>query len=422
MKKSLFLIILFCLPVISFSQNINGRFSSSIYSFKRYDDSQNSYNHLRTYQTLQLNANYNKFSLKTRFNLEADVAEEMEMDPRLRFYNLYLEGRNLWNIATIKLGRHSIFTGPVNGLIDGASIKLKYSDYKFTAFYGGNVPAYQKFEIIEDWDNNYIGGAKLDAYILQGLHLAAGYVNKNFKSNNYYTDRLDANYNPVQMLIQKKSRKYQYVYGEADYVVPKSFDAHFKYNYDLNFMATSRIEFQGSYNKIENVAVSVYYNYRAPQIRYNSIFAVFDYANTHEVEAGLTYQIGDAYSVSGRFGNVIYKDDDAQRITAGFNTPYGSITYRKTLGYAGELDAISAYSAKSYFDGLITPSVGVSYTNYKLSADAEKNNLLTVMLGTNYRPLRNLSFDVQGQLLNNKIYNNDYRILFRLNHWFNANL
>ncbi len=49
----------------------------------------------------------------------------------------------------------------------------------------------------------------------------------------------------------------------------------------------SKVEFSGRYDQIENLGISLYYNYRAPQIRYNSIFAVFDFGNTHEIEGGL---------------------------------------------------------------------------------------------------------------------------------------
>ena len=31
-------------------------------------------------------------------------------------------------------------------------------------------------------------------------------------------------------------------------------------------------------------------------------------------------------------------------------------------------------------------------------------------------------FDLQLQYLNNKIYNNDVRFLFKLNYWFNTNI
>jgi len=31
-----------------------------------------------------------------------------------------------------------------------------------------------------------------------------------------------------------------------------------------------------------------------------------------------------------------------------------------------------------------------------------------------------LSFDIQGQYLNNKIYKDDWRLFFKLNFWFNT--
>ena len=122
------------------------------------------------------------------------------------------------------------------------------------------------------------------------------------------------------------------------------------------------------------------------------------------------------------FANVTYKDDDAQRATIGLNTKFGSVSYRKTFGYAGEMDALSIYTARTFLDGFVTPSVGLGYTSYKLSADAETNNIISFLAGCNVRPYNVLSFDLQGQYFNNKIYQNDFRILFKLNYWFNVNL
>ena len=127
-------------------------------------------------------------------------------------------------------------------------------------------------------------------------------------------------------------------------------------------------------------------------------------------------------TIVGKFGNVEYEDDNSQRLTLGFNTVYGNVSFRKTFGYAGELDAISVYSAKTLLEGALTPSVGLSYTSYKLSEDSETNSLVTLLGGVNVRPWKSISFDLQAQYLNNKIYQNDFRIMFKFNHWFNTNL
>ena len=195
-----------------------------------------------------------------------------------------------------------------------------------------------------------------------------------------------------------------------------------RYDYDMNYEETSKFEISGRYEEIENLGINVYYNYRQPKIRYNSIFSVFDFGNSQEIEIGGDYKICKDNTVIAKFANVTYESENSQRITGGFSTSWGTLTYRKNLGYAGELDAVSLYTARSFMEGLLTPSIGLSYTSYKLSDDAEKNNLTTLLAGLNVRPCRTLSFDVQGQYMNNKIYKNDYRFFFKINYWFNTNL
>jgi len=146
MKTKLLFILFILLQTIISSQNLSGRLSSSVYFFERHDVNR-SFNYTRTFQTLQLNAKYDKFAIKTRLNYEMDVAQELIDDPRLRIYNLYFEGRNLFNnILTFKIGRISLFNNVSSGTYDGGNIVLKYDGYKLDLFYGGNVPAYQKFK------------------------------------------------------------------------------------------------------------------------------------------------------------------------------------------------------------------------------------------------------------------------------------
>jgi hypothetical protein len=84
------------------------------------------------------------------------------------------------------------------------------------------------------------------------------------------------------------------------------------------------------------------------------------------------------------------------------------------------MDAISLYTALAAFEGLLTPSFGFSYTRYKITEDDPTNELVSLLAGTNYRPFRTLSFDLQGQYMSNKIYDNDWRLFFKLNYWFNT--
>lgn len=405
-----------------YAQNINGRFSSSLYSFERYDTSDASETHLRTFQMLNLNMNYENFSIRSYLNLEHDFAKEMVDDPRLRFYNLYLEARNLFDIGTLKLGRQPLFNSVAGGIFDGASLALRKWNFQLSGFYGGNVPAYQELKFIEDWEDNYILGGKLSTNALENFRFAVGYINKNFKPKDYTALRLDPDLNPILVLIENKSNQYEFITGEASFFMKGLVSLDTRYDYDLNFTQTSKIEVDARYEQIENLGINVYYNYREPRVRYNSIFSVFDYGNTQEIELGSDYRIDKNFTVIGKFGYVTYKDDNSSRLALGLATRYGTFNYRKTFGYAGEMDAVSLYSAYTFLDGLITPSIGVAYTNYKLTKDGESNDLISFLGGVNYRPLRLLSFDIQAQYMNNKIYKNDLRFLFKLNHWFNLNL
>ncbi|MGE5430878.1 MAG: hypothetical protein ACM3QX_07380 [Syntrophomonadaceae bacterium] len=418
-----FCILLLGLPVLISAQNINGRLSSSIYTFERFDTTDVSNTNVRSYQMLNLNINKGQFSIRSYMNLESDLSKKQDYDPRFRLYNLYLEGRNLFDIATIKIGRQPIFNSIAGGgVFDGVDMDLRYSGFKLSGYYGGNTPAYQKFETTKNWKDDYILGGKFTANFIKNTQIGLSYINKNFKPLDYYATRFDANMNPMQVLIENNSNQYKFASADVSYRQENMFSLDTRYDYDLNYKTTSKFEVSGRYEQIENLGVDLYYNYREPRVRYNSIFSVFDFGNTQEIEGGLDYRFFNQYTVFGKFANVTYKDDNSQRITVGVNTNYASLSYRKNLGYAGEMDAVSLYGAYTMMDGFLTPSLGLAYTSYKLSKDDPKNNLTSVLAGFNLRPWKALSFDLQGQYLNNRIYKDDLRLFFKINYWFNTNL
>jgi hypothetical protein len=422
MKK---FILLICLILISggylFSQNINGRFSSSVYSLERFDTINTSNNYLRAYELLNLNINKGKFSLRTFLNFEGDITGEEKEVSRVRLYNFYLEGRDLFDIATLKLGRQPIFNSIGGGVYDGANLDLKIEGLKLSGYYGGDVPGYQKVAF-NDWQNNYITGGKLTTTAIDNFQIALSYVNKNFKPKDYIALRLDPDNNPINVLITHNSNQFSFGSAEIFYNLINTIGIETRYDYDFNFQKTSKFEFNADYLQVDNLKINLYYNYRDPRINYNSIFSVFNYGNTQELELGGDYTLNKSLTVTAKVGDVIYQDDNSQRVTLGLSTIYGNLTYMKNLGYAGEMDALSLYSAHSFFEGIITPSAGISYTSYKLSPDDPKNNLTSILAGINVRPFRSLSFDLQGQYMDNKIYKNDFRFFFKINYWFNTNL
>lgn len=421
MKKIIFALLIF-LPFLVNAQNINGRLSSALYTFERFDTQNSSEKYIRTFENIGLNFNLGKFSLVTRTNIEANIGNSLDNDPRVRFYNLYLEARKLFDIATVKIGRQSNFNNVAGGLFDGVDLKLEKWDFKVSGFYGGNVPAFQKLELTDDWKNDYIMGGKIETGIIPNTYFAFSYTDKNFKAVDYTSLRINNNLDPIQILIQQKSNQYKFISGEASYFIDNIFNLYAQYDYDLNFKETAKFEFTGRYEQIKDLGIEVYYNYRQPLIRYNSIFSVFDYGNTWEIEGSVDYKLFDWLTVFEKFAHVKYQDATSQRFTLGVSSEFGTVSYRKNLGYAGELDAVSVYTGHSFFNGFFTPSVGVSFTKYKLSEDDAVNNLTSILAGFNLRPWKNFSFDLQGQYMDNKIYKNDFRLLAKINYWFNTNL
>jgi len=420
MRKILLFLLVSGVVYTSFSQSLNGRFSSSVYTFERFDTAGASNTQARTFQMLTFNFGKDKIWLRSNLNLEADIANKLKSDPRLRFYNLYIDFQNLWDFVSLKLGRQPLYNSIAGGVFDGATVGLSHSGYKLLFYYGGNVPAYQKLEIIDNWEDNYLLGGEFTVYALMDWRFSAKYINKNFASQPYNTVRLDPDLNPINVLIENKSNQYKFLSGEISYHKQKFLSVNARYDYDLNYQTTSRGEINGRYEGFKNLGLNVYYNYREPRIRYNSIFSVFDYANTWEFEGGVDYLIDNKYTLIGKFANVTYKDERTQRLTLGISSPFGSITGRKSFGYAGEMDAVSFYTALATLEGLLTPSFGFSYTRYKITEDDPTNELVSLLAGTNFRPFRTLSFDLQGQYLSNKIYNNDWRLFVKLNYWFNT--
>ena len=275
MRKLLLFTLLLGLSAVVYSQNINGRFSSSLYTFERFDTASSSNTYARTFQMLSLNFGKQNVWLRTNLNLEGEIAEKFVNNPRLRFYNLYLDVRNIWDVLFFKVGRQPFFNSVAGGVFDGATLGLNYEGYKFKVYYGGNVPAYQKLELTDSWKDDYVLGGEFTIYALQDFRIALKYINKNFRNTSYPASRLDANLNPITIEIENNSRQYQFVTAEVSYDKLDKFRIDTRYDYDINFKTTSKLELSGRYEEVDNLGITMYYNYREPRIRYNSIFSVF---------------------------------------------------------------------------------------------------------------------------------------------------
>src|SRR3972149_9523614 len=124
MKKFLLLLLTSSLFYTIIPQSLNGRFSSSIYTFERIDTAGLSNVQARTFQMLAFNFGKDNVWLRSNLNLETDLASSLKSDARLRFYNLYVDVQSLWDIVSIKLGRQPLYNSIAGGVFDGGTLAL----------------------------------------------------------------------------------------------------------------------------------------------------------------------------------------------------------------------------------------------------------------------------------------------------------
>ena len=132
-KKLIFLLF----PAILFAQNLNLRLTTTAYMWQRQETPEISTNHLRAYQLAQLTLSKGNLSFHAFANLSNDFREKQTDDPRFRFYNFYLNWRNIFNRFNLKLGRFAVYSGVGVGTIDGAYINAKIFKFLSANVYGG---------------------------------------------------------------------------------------------------------------------------------------------------------------------------------------------------------------------------------------------------------------------------------------------
>jgi hypothetical protein len=419
MRRLLFCFIVGIVPAVVVAQSINGRLTTSVYSWQRKDSAETSYAHLRGFQGAQFDFRYSDFSLHTYMQASTDLSNKLTEDPLVRFYNLYLRWRNIGGIGEFQLGRLPVFAGVGNGVIDGALAKAALFDGKMavTAYYGGILPLNQKLKLTDDISHNRMMGGQIIVNPMPAFHVGVSYMNRQIKPDIYTTSRITLD-STIPFTVDLAADAEEFISGDISYRFESLFSIYARYDYDLNLDRNGRIEFAGRLHVTESLWATANFIHRVPHISANSIFSVFNYTNSDEIEGGLVYNFAPTAQVYARFGHVAFKDAKTQRISLGGRWWYFEGGYSKNLGYAGALDGIHVNAVIPLMESKITGSCGVEYASYKLSDESETDKSISGVLGISYRPFTSISLDLQGQYCNNKIYKSDGRIFFRLNYWF----
>jgi hypothetical protein len=408
----------------AFGQLVNGRLVTSFYAWEQYDTVGTSSTILRAYQLAQFSVAYGDFSVHTYLQGAMNGTSEFGDLGIVRAYNLYARWSNIGRVLDVSLGRQAVYAGVGTGTIDGMLLRGTLLDKQlFLTAYGGATVRSDFRGVRDNWKDNYNTGAQVLFRSRGGLRLGASYMNRHLERQEYETLRTrDTTFAAYPYQVAPESQAEQYLSGDVAYARGKAFSIYGRYDYDLNFSRTSRVEGGARVNLTERLTLLGDYFYRVPRVAYNSIFSAFVANAVSEIEGGLEYAFLPRLRAFARLAWVSYEGDDSKRWTVGLNNAYGSISYSGSDGYAGQLQSLSVWGSYPVLHNLLVPNLGVSYASYRFSAGEDRQDAISVLLGTTVRPFRTIWFDVQGQWLTNRVYSGDLRVQAKLTYWFSERL
>jgi len=423
MRLRLFILLLI-LPVAQISaQSVMGRLTTSFYGWQGRDANDAKLNFMRGYENMQLDANSGNFSLGTNFQLSNDFASKIGTDPEMRLSSLVLRARHIADAVDISVGRQFVFAGVGNGIIDGADLKSSFLSAKVNAqAYGGyNVVETRKLNWKKNLPNNSFFGAQITGNPLENLLVGLSYMNRRREPDAFTVVRLDSLFNPYLVTLQSTPYVEEYASIDANYDVLPNVNVYGRGDYDVNLERLSRAELT-RIGVLSSLYVTADVLHREARLAYNSIFAVFNSNSTQEVEGGVEYEIAPSVRTYARYAYVDYKDDNSQRMTIGGSYEFVSASFTRNFGFAGEMNGLAIQATYPLPDRIFVPMIAAGYGSYKISPEAETNNVLNGSVGLTYRPVPFLSANIQTQYTQNRLYNNDVRIFLNVTYWFNSKL
>jgi hypothetical protein len=409
---------------IAFSQRINGRFVSSMYAWQR-DDTigvQNRYTF--GYQAAQFDVYQNNISLHTYFQGFTGFGSAVSNGPSLRLYNFYLKASKIANILDVSLGRQPVYAGVGIGTIDGLLSRLQFVDGRvvFLGYAGAVPPPYQKVAVIEHVNNNFMLGGQVIALPISGGRVSLSYMNRRSEQPAYFAIRQDSLNNAIGTFVTPEPYSDQFVGIDASYRAGAPVSVYGRYEYDVNYKQISRGQIFSRVSVTDQLALTGEYIYRSPRIPFHSYFSIFPRNSVKEIEGGVECDLGSLLRVFGRLARVSYTFDDNRRYTAGVSGEYGTASYSGSTGFDGKLNSFSAQLFYPLFERTFVPTLGAAYADYRLSGDAPAEHAFEGIIGSTVRPVPAFSFDLQLQLLNNRIVEHDVRFFARIVYWFSEQL
>jgi hypothetical protein len=306
------------------------------------------------------------------------------------------------------------------GTVDGAQVKVRVNNWlRLKGFGGGLLPNDQRFKLIDDFDKNYMAGGQAVFSPNADLNINLSYFNKLQQRRGYNAVRADSIGNVLTQFIEPSNQAFEFASLDAAWTLKQKTYLYCRGDYDLNDSQLSRAELSARSEVSPAIILNGSYTFRSPRLPWNSIFAMFNVEDNHEVEGGVYYRYKPALRFYGHAAGIFYSGDESFRLTVGADCNYGGLNLVHRSGYAGNLNGINTSMYYPLRGDKIMPSVQLSWASYKLEANqSERQSLFSGAAGVMLRPWSVLTIDSQLQYLHNRYYSNDMRFLVRLQYWF----
>lgn len=406
------------------AQVVNGRFSTSVYAWEKFDTVGSSNEIWRGFQNLQLDVTQGDLSFHTYLNGASDLSGSFGDDALIRVYNGYLRWNNIVRNAEVDLGRIPVFAGVGIGTVDGLLLRSRVLEDRLTltGYGGANVAPDLHSTGTKDLDKNFLVGGQAIVVPTPESRVGLSYVNRHIGLNDYTAIRPDSLFNPVAVLVSPSPLTEQLIGVDARCSGLQWLSLYGRYDYDINAEKSLRGELNARVQAAGNLAFTGTYIFRQPHVYTNTFFASLPLESVQEVEGGVEYTMTPGIGAFARFAYVGYTDDESRRVTIGVNCRYVGASFSGANGFSGQLTSFSIQGMMPLFERKLVPMAGFSAGTYRVDETlSPREEMYAATLGLVARPMQAFSVDAQVQWLRNKVVDSDVRAFGKVSYWFNYN-
>ena len=372
---------------------LEGRITSSYYSWQNTNGPGETVDHLHAYQSISLswlNTGVTGLSLHAHLADSKDLLTGSERESHTEFTSLYLRWQSRSFLRDLRVGRSFVPLALRPGTIDGVQSTFSLGGMRTLTLYAGAILHPENRFEIADWDREHLVGLSL-----MNIKLA----DTNFRFA--YWRRTSA---PVDPLLLPQT----YERMGADDLAEETASLRAARKLGRNTMFSGNLRYDLLYERISRGQAAIRFGlsrdtfvetsclYRTPTIDYNSIFSLFPHEPTTEIGVALSHYFRAGTSLFAQFSRTFLYEDAAHRLSVRgrVRNVEGALSFRN--GYGGE-----AFSASAAYGFDITRYLSLrtraSYARYSYLEDVNgKNEVLSSSVALSLNIAKGLVLDIEA--------------------------